>query len=87
MKAFLLLERGKAALVDDAPLPALPEPYGAILSPVAVAPCTSDVNTVYGTGSKKPDRLILCSMRSYRALSTETLQDAAEQIFPAQEAK
>ena len=31
----------------------------------------------------KPDRLILCSMRSYRALSTETLQDAAEQIFPA----
>ena len=59
MKAFLLLERGKAALVDDAPLPALPEPYGAILSPVAVAPCTSDVNTVYGTGSKKPDRLIL----------------------------
>ena len=31
----------------------------------------------------KPDRLILCSMKSYRALSTETLLAAAERVFPA----
>ena len=31
----------------------------------------------------KPNRLVLCSMKSYRALSTETLLTAAEQVFPA----
>ncbi len=31
----------------------------------------------------KPDRLILCSMKSYRALDTGTLLAAAEKIFPA----
>lgn len=52
-------ERGLAVITDSAPEPELQEPYGAILTPVAMAPCTSDVNTVYGTGSKKPDDLIL----------------------------
>lgn len=57
MKAFVLKEPGKTAWYD-APEPILNE-HGAILRPVAVTPCTSDVNTVYGTGSKKPDNLIL----------------------------
>ena len=59
MKAFIMKERGLALIADNAPEPALPEPFGAILTPEAMAPCTSDVNTVYGTGSKKPDNLIL----------------------------
>ena len=59
MKAFVLRERGRAEIVCDAPEPVLSEPYGAVLSPAAMSPCTSDVNTVYGTGSKKPDNLIL----------------------------
>lgn len=59
MKAFILKDRGAAEFVLDAPEPVLEEPYGAILTPVVVSPCTSDVNTVYGSGSKKPERLIL----------------------------
>lgn len=59
MKAFILKDRGKAVITENAPEPVLREPYGAILTPVAMAPCTSDVNTVYGNGSKKPDDLIL----------------------------
>jgi threonine dehydrogenase-like Zn-dependent dehydrogenase len=58
MKAFVLRAPGKAE-VADMPEPVLTEPYGALLSPVAMSPCTSDVNTVYGTGSRKPDNLIL----------------------------
>ena len=34
-------------------------PYGAILKPVAVTPCSSDVHTVFGGGSKKQDNLVL----------------------------
>lgn len=34
----------------DLPSPQLSEPYGAILSPVAISPCTSDVHTVFGGG-------------------------------------
>ncbi len=59
MKAFIMRGRGDAAVVENAPEPELRGPYGAVLTPVAMAPCTSDVNTVYGTGSKKPDNLIL----------------------------
>ena len=58
MKAFALKAPGEAGFID-APEPVLPEPYGAVLRPVAMSPCTSDVNTVYGTGSRKPDNLIL----------------------------
>ena len=69
MKAFIMKERGLAVITDSAPEPELSQPYGAILTPVAMAPCTSDVNTVYGTGSKKPDNLILgheCAARVVR---------------------
>ena len=34
-------------------------PYGAILKPVAVAPCSSDVHTVFGGGSRKAPNLVL----------------------------
>lgn len=58
MKAFVLQGPGKVAWYD-APEPELKQPYGAILSPVAVAPCSSDVHTVYGGGSPKQPNLIL----------------------------
>lgn len=58
MKAFVLKEKNKA-FICDMPKPSLSDDYAAILSPIAMSPCTSDVNTVYGNGSKKPDDLIL----------------------------
>ncbi|MDO4787941.1 MAG: zinc-binding dehydrogenase [Johnsonella sp.] len=58
MKAFILEAPGRAGFADM-PLPELKNEYGAILRPIAMSVCTSDVNTVYGSGSKKPDRLIL----------------------------
>ena len=57
MKAYVLAEPGKACWYDAAE-PTMEE-HGAILRPIVVAPCTSDVNTVYGTGSRKQDNLIL----------------------------
>lgn len=57
MKAFVLAEPGKTKWYN-APEPILTRD-GALLSPVAVAPCTSDVHTVYGGGSKKSPNLIL----------------------------
>lgn len=57
MKAFVLAEPGKVKWYD-APEPVLTRD-GAILSPVAVTPCTSDVHTVYGGGSRKSPNLIL----------------------------
>lgn len=72
MRAFVLRERGRAEITEHAPEPALFEPYGAILSPVVMAPCTSDVNTVYGSGSAKPANLILgheCVARVVRTAS------------------
>ena len=57
MKSFVLIEPGKVGWFDS-PLPVL-SPYGAILRPVALAPCSSDVHTVFGGGSKKAPNLIL----------------------------
>lgn len=57
MKAFVLKEPGVVGWAD------VPEPqlvsYGAILKPVAVAPCSSDVHTVFGGGSRKAPNLVL----------------------------
>lgn len=58
MKAFTLTAPGFAQIVD-LPKPERKSEYSAILSPIAMSICTSDVNTVYGSGSKKPDNLIL----------------------------
>ena len=45
MKAFVLAEPGKVQWYN-APEPEL-TPYGAILEPIAVTPCSSDVHTVF----------------------------------------
>lgn len=58
MEAFALIRRNEANIID-LPSPKLTGPYNAILTPLAISVCTSDVNTVYGSGSKKPDNLIL----------------------------
>ncbi len=56
MKAFVLKEPGIVAW-HNAPEPSVTE-YGAILKPIAMTPCSSDVHTVY-KGSKKEPNLIL----------------------------
>ena len=57
MKAFVLKEPGVVGWAD-VPDPVL-TPYGAILKPIAVAPCSSDVHTVFGGGSRKAPNLVL----------------------------
>ena len=57
MKAFVLAEPGKVRWYD-APEPEL-TPFGAVLKPLAVTPCSSDVHTVFGGGSPKQPNLIL----------------------------
>lgn len=57
MKAFVLEEPGKVAWYD-APEPELSY-LGAILKPIAVTPCSSDVHTVFGGGSRKAPHLVL----------------------------
>lgn len=57
MKAFVLVEPGIVKW-HDVPEPNL-VPYGAIVKPIAVAPCSSDVHTVYGSGSRKEPNLVL----------------------------
>ena len=57
MKAFVLKEPGVVGWAD-VPAPEL-TPYGAILEPVAMAPCSSDVHTVFGGGSRKAPNLVL----------------------------
>lgn len=58
MKAFVF-DRPCHVELKDVPEPVLSEPYGVILSPVAVAPCSSDVHTVYGGGLPKQENHIL----------------------------
>ncbi len=57
MKAFVLKEPGVVGWAD-VPEPQL-VPYGAILRPVVMAPCSSDVHTVFGGGSRKAPNLVL----------------------------
>lgn len=56
MKAFVLKEPGLAGW-HDAPEPIL-ERKGAILRPVAMCPCSSDVHTVFGGSPKKPNLVL-----------------------------
>lgn len=57
MKAFALKEPGVVGWIN-AEEPSQTED-GAILRPIAVTPCSSDVHTVYGGGSRKAPNLIL----------------------------
>lgn len=43
----------------ELPSPVLQEPYGVILHPIALSPCSSDVHTVYGGGMPKQENHIL----------------------------
>lgn len=58
MRAFAMTGHGRVGIID-VPKPKSNSPFHAILQPISMSVCTSDVNTVYGTGSKKPDNLIL----------------------------
>lgn len=57
MKSFVLKEPGVVGW-HDSPEPLI-TPYGAILRPIAVTPCSTDVHTVYGGGSRKAPNLVL----------------------------
>ena len=57
MKALVFEAQGKLSW-QELPEPILPEPYGAVLEPVAVAPCTSDVHTIYGSTPKQKNHIL-----------------------------
>jgi len=57
MKAFCLIEPCKVGFCE-VPIPRL-TPYGAILRPIAVSPCSSDIHTVFHGGSPKAPNLVL----------------------------
>jgi len=58
MKAFVFDNPG-SAVWKDLPAPVLQEPYGVVLAPIAIAPCSSDAHTVYGGGVPKQENHIL----------------------------
>lgn len=58
MKAFAHVGPGRFEWID-APEPILQQPYGAILHPVAVAPCSSDIHTIDGGKAPKVSNLIM----------------------------
>ena len=58
MKAFAHTGPGSVEWID-VPEPVLKQPYGAILRPLAVSPCSSDVHTIDGgKGPKVPDLIL-----------------------------
>lgn len=57
MKALVFEAQGKLTW-KELPEPNLTEPYGAVLEPVAVAPCTSDVHTIYGSSPKQENHIL-----------------------------
>ncbi len=54
MKAFVLKSQGNVGWIDK-PEPVLTDSKGALLKPVMVSPCTSDVHTVWQGSPKKPN--------------------------------
>ncbi len=54
MKAFVLKSRGNVGWIEK-PEPRLTEAHGALLKPVLVSPCTSDVHTVWQGSPKRPN--------------------------------
>ena len=58
MKA-LIFDAPGSLVWEDVSAPILQEPYGAILHPIALSPCSSDVHTVYGGGQPKQEKHIL----------------------------
>ena len=58
MKAFVFEEPGKMVW-KNVDRPVLVQPYGVVLSPVAVSVCSSDIHTVFGGGIPKQKNHIL----------------------------
>jgi len=54
MKALVLKEKGKIEYIDKSE-PTLEAPHGALLEPVLVSPCTSDIHTIWQGSPKRPD--------------------------------
>ena len=54
MKALVLKGKGKIEYINKSE-PTLIDPHGAILEPVLVSPCTSDVHTIWQGSPKRPD--------------------------------
>ncbi|SEA57212.1 Threonine dehydrogenase [Oribacterium sp. KHPX15] len=54
MKALVLKEKGKIEYIDKSE-PTLEALHGALLEPVLVSPCTSDVHTIWQGSPKRPD--------------------------------
>lgn len=58
MKA-LVFESPSNVAWKDLPTPSLQEPYGAILEPVIISPCSSDAHTIFGGSTPKQENHIL----------------------------
>lgn len=58
MKAFVF-EAPNTMVWKQADVPAVEEPYGVLLHPIALSPCTSDVHTVFEGGAPKQKNHIL----------------------------
>ena len=54
MKALVLKGKGKIEYINKSE-PTLIDPHGALLEPVLVSPCTSDVHTIWQGSPKRPD--------------------------------
>lgn len=54
MKALVLKGRGKIEYIEKE-LPKLKAPHGALLHPILVSPCTSDVHTIWQGSPKRPN--------------------------------
>jgi len=69
----LVFEAREKICWKNVPVPAISEPYGVLLHPVAVTPCSSDVHTVYGGGVPKQKDHILGHECLARVEKTGTL--------------
>lgn len=58
MRAFCLKSPGVVGYCDVPEPTLVGYPYGAIIHPIAVAPCSSDVHTAFGGGSPKAPNLV-----------------------------
>lgn len=68
----LVFERSKSVVWKDIPVPSVVEPYGALLQPILIAPCSSDAHTVFGGGVPKQENHVLgheCVARVVRVAS------------------
>lgn len=57
MKAFAMLKIGKVGFIEK-PEPKV-DPLGAIIRPIALAPCTSDIHTVYSGAIGERENMVL----------------------------